>query len=210
MANTTNLDLEKPLGTDHALISKINSNMDKLDAYAGKVDAALAAVESGEAILSVGDTHAAIASGEFVYITGHNTLPDGMYTANSAIAQNAALTSSNVTAVPKGGLNALNSKIANIDEMVNIMPVTRRNTGNSAGTVTFTFSGNRYTGLLFITRNDSYNGIYALGFKANTRKFITKLAGDDSTITLNDTTGTITVSLASWSQAIFIGDAEFT
>ena len=30
MANTTNLDLEKPLGTDHALIAKINSNMDKI------------------------------------------------------------------------------------------------------------------------------------------------------------------------------------
>lgn len=42
MANTTNLNLEKPLDTDQALISVINSNSDKIDAYAGSTNQALA------------------------------------------------------------------------------------------------------------------------------------------------------------------------
>jgi len=35
MANTTNLNLVKPLGTDHALISDINGNMDIIDEAIG-------------------------------------------------------------------------------------------------------------------------------------------------------------------------------
>lgn len=41
MANTTNLNLEKPLGTDQALVSVINSNSDKIDAFAGTTNQAL-------------------------------------------------------------------------------------------------------------------------------------------------------------------------
>lgn len=111
MANTTNLDLVKPLGTDHALVSVINGNMDKIDAFAGGVNSTDESMQSSIAIVSDGDTHAAIAAGQFVYIKNHNTLNEGLYTANSAIAANVALTSSNVTAVSGGGLNALNSKI---------------------------------------------------------------------------------------------------
>ena len=105
MANTTNLDLVKPLGTDHALISVINGNMDKIDNYAGSTDATLENHEEGMAVVANGDTHAAISAGQLVYIKGHNTLTEGMYTANSAIAANAALTSSNVTACANGGFN---------------------------------------------------------------------------------------------------------
>ena len=68
MANTSNLDLVKPAGTDHALISVINSNMDKVDAYAGKVNTSLAGVEDGLAIVATGNTHAAITAGQFVYV----------------------------------------------------------------------------------------------------------------------------------------------
>lgn len=42
MANTTNLNLEKPLGTDQALVSVINSNSDKIDEWAGTINQALA------------------------------------------------------------------------------------------------------------------------------------------------------------------------
>lgn len=35
MANTTNLNMVKPAGTDHALISVINSNMDIIDGAVG-------------------------------------------------------------------------------------------------------------------------------------------------------------------------------
>lgn len=48
MANTTNLNLEKPLDTDQALISVINSNSDKIDAYAGSTNQALLAVRYPE------------------------------------------------------------------------------------------------------------------------------------------------------------------
>ena len=41
MANTTNLDLEKPLGTDKALVARLNSNSDKIDAWAGTTNQAL-------------------------------------------------------------------------------------------------------------------------------------------------------------------------
>ena len=117
MANTTNLDLVKPLGTDHALISVINGNMDKVDAYAGKVNDSLAGVQDGLAIVAVGDTHAAITSGQFVYVKEHNTLPEGLYTASTNIAANGALSTSNLTADSKGGLNALSDQIVNINKL---------------------------------------------------------------------------------------------
>ena len=118
MANTTNLDLVKPLGTDHALISVINGNMDKVDAYAGKVNDSLAGVQDGLAIVAVGDTHAAITSGQFVYVKEHNTLPEGLYTASTNIAANGALSTSNLTADSKGGLNALSDQIGAINSNI--------------------------------------------------------------------------------------------
>ena len=118
MANTTNLDLVKPLGTDHALISVINGNMDKVDAYAGKVNDSLAGIQDGLAIVAVGDTHAAITSGQFVYVKEHNTLPEGLYTASANIAANGALSTTNLTADSKGGLNALSDQIESINTPV--------------------------------------------------------------------------------------------
>lgn len=116
MANTTNLDLVKPLGTDHALISVINSNMDKIDAYAGNTDDAIGSLADGLAILANGDTHAAITSGQFVYVRGHGTLADGLYQATANIAEDGTLSGSNLTADSSGGLNTvydtLNSKIS--------------------------------------------------------------------------------------------------
>jgi len=41
MANTTNLNLAKPAGTDKALVSVLNSNSDKIDAWAGTTNQAL-------------------------------------------------------------------------------------------------------------------------------------------------------------------------
>ena len=41
MANTPNLDLEKPLGTDKALVARLNSNSDKIDAWAGTTNQAI-------------------------------------------------------------------------------------------------------------------------------------------------------------------------
>ena len=70
-------------------------------------------VMDGLAIVANGNTHAAIAAGQFVYVKGHGTLAEGLYTANAAIGANATLSSSNLTADASGGLNALNGNIAN-------------------------------------------------------------------------------------------------
>jgi hypothetical protein len=63
------------------------------------------------AIVAHGNTHGAISAGQYVYVRGHNTLAEGLYTANSAIAANATLTTSNLTADSGGGLNSLNNKL---------------------------------------------------------------------------------------------------
>lgn len=46
MANTTNLNLVKPAGTDKALVSVLNSNSDKIDAWAGSTNQALSKVDT--------------------------------------------------------------------------------------------------------------------------------------------------------------------
>ena len=114
MANTQNLDLVKPLGTDHALVSVLNSNSDKIDAYAGAVNAGLDGLRDGLGILADGNTHAAVTSGQFVYVKNHQTLPEGLYKATANIAANGTLSTSNLAADSAGGLNALNEQIANL------------------------------------------------------------------------------------------------
>lgn len=74
----------------------------------------LAATQDGLAIVANGNTHAAIASGQFVYVKNHGSLAEGLYVANSAIGTNATLTTSNLTADGSGGLNALKAKIGNV------------------------------------------------------------------------------------------------
>ena len=46
MANTPNIDLVKPAGTDHALVSVLNSNSDKIDTFAGTTNQAIANLNS--------------------------------------------------------------------------------------------------------------------------------------------------------------------
>ena len=63
------------------------------------------------AIVSNGDTHTAIASGQYVYVQNHSSLTEGLYKARETIQANGALSLSKLTAVSNGGLNALNSMI---------------------------------------------------------------------------------------------------
>ena len=178
MANTTNLDLVKPLGTDHALISVINGNMDKVDAYAGKVNDSLAGVQDGLAIVAVGDTHAAITSGQFVYVKEHNTLPEGLYTASANIAANGALSTSNLTADSNGGLNALSDQIAMYETPVNITSASdsrtinansyyEENLGNYAGKIKLVivtwYTSNSYEKMVSIVPLDASYAVYLYG-----------------------------------------------
>jgi len=94
------------------MISMFNTGYDLQDQLDG--------VKNGIAIVSTNDTHIAITSGQYVYIQDHGTLAEGLYKATSNIAANGTLSSSNVTAVSGGGLNALNSKLENKVRELNI------------------------------------------------------------------------------------------
>lgn len=117
---TTNLNLEKPDPGADININPINSDLED-------IDDAVTADRKAMAIISKGNTHGAIASGEYVYVFGHGTLTDGLYKANNAISANATLTTSNLTAVSGGGLNDLMDKKVNTDDRVMI----DRNRNNS-------------------------------------------------------------------------------
>ena len=65
------------------------------------------AIEQGIAILATGNTHAAITSGQYVFVRNHSTLANGLYKASANIAANAALSTSNLVADSSGGLNSL-------------------------------------------------------------------------------------------------------
>ena len=84
MANTTNIDLVKPLGTDHALISVINSNYDKIDTEAGNVRSNMALVQNTNTATE------AIAKDQLVVWKGV------LKKATSAIASGATLSASNL------------------------------------------------------------------------------------------------------------------
>ena len=77
------------------------------------INSSINAIDSSLAIVSNGNTHAAITAGQYVYVKNHGTLAEGLYTANSSIAQNVVLSSSNVASVISngGGFNKLNGII---------------------------------------------------------------------------------------------------
>jgi len=77
-----------------------------------------ATTDADLAIVANGNTHAAIASGQFVYVRNHSTLADGLYKATAAIGTNAALSTSNLSANTSGGLNDLQGKVATLNSNV--------------------------------------------------------------------------------------------
>ena len=81
-------------------ISSANTNI-------SKNSAAASALESGIAIVSDGDTHGAIKSGDYVYVKNHSTLTEGLYRATADISENGTVSSSNLTSA-SGICNAMN------------------------------------------------------------------------------------------------------
>lgn len=106
--STTNIGLKKPTYSEDADVAIINENMDTLDST-------ISALDNGLAIVSNNNTHGAITAGQYVYVRNHGSLAEGMYTANSNIAANATLSSSNLTAVSSGSLNKLNSDLGTLN-----------------------------------------------------------------------------------------------
>lgn len=78
-------------------------------------EAADAALADGLAIIANGDTHAAVAACQAVFVRSHSTLAAGLYWASSAIGTNAALSTSNLTADNQGGLNKLKGDIDSLN-----------------------------------------------------------------------------------------------
>ena len=98
-------------------------------------------LESSIAIVANGNTHPLINQGEYVYVKMHDTLPEGLYTANSTIVETDNLTTSNLSSVSKGGLNKLNE--------------------NTIKDVSYGFSSSSYSDLqskLITLANDMLNG----------------------------------------------------
>lgn len=121
--STTNLNLIKPSGSDKIRIAQINQNMDLIDAAIGAVgttslQAQILAIDSGLAVVSTGNTHVALTSGQYVYIRNHSSLSEGLYKATAAISANATLSTSNVTKVLTGGMNELKSAINSVNSQI--------------------------------------------------------------------------------------------
>jgi len=162
---TSNLDLKKPAQSDKIRIADINNNMDTIDSTIGaigtrSVTEQLTDIEGSIAIVSTGNVHVAISAGQYVYIKGHDTLSDGLYTADSALAANATLSSSNVTAVSGGGLNSLSNHIANIGSYLyeNINKSVSANTWTTTKSISLT--AGTWLVISYMDLNVSVSGIY--------------------------------------------------
>ena len=113
---TPNYDLNKPSRSDSVLISVLNQNMDKLDTILADRDAKDREHEESIAIVAEGNTHIAIASGQYVYVRGHDTLDEGLYIATGNISANATLSDSNLAAPSNGGFNSIKSQLDTLRE----------------------------------------------------------------------------------------------
>lgn len=78
----------------------------------------LASITDSLAIVANGDTHPQIASGQFVIVRNHSTLPDGVYKATAAIQTDGPLSTSNLQADGAGGLNALQSQVDSLNSKI--------------------------------------------------------------------------------------------
>lgn len=78
MANTPNIDLVKPAGTDHALVSVLNANSDKIDTFAGTTNQAIANIHD---LIKVEnfyfDNTGSVAAGATVALQKAYTVPTG-------------------------------------------------------------------------------------------------------------------------------------
>ncbi len=107
-SSTANLGLVLPFQSEAVSVTTQNDNLTK-------IDNAVNGLQDGMAILANGNTHAAIASGQYVYVRNHSSLAEGLYKATTAIATNGTLSTSNLTADSSGGLNDLQNQITTLN-----------------------------------------------------------------------------------------------
>ena len=87
----------------------------------------------GLAILANGNTHAAVANGQAVFVRNHSALSDGLYWAKASIAANATLSTSNLTADESGGLNKLKGDVDALNSNFITETILNCNTYNREG-----------------------------------------------------------------------------
>lgn len=91
---------------------------------------------------------------------------------------------------------------AEMDALHSRIGAIAKETTATDGSVTFTFTGNRYAAILMIQSNFfSGSGIYGLIFKKGAGSSIKSLVGNESLPTI-DSNGSITFNMVSWSKAI--------
>ena len=108
------------------------------------------------------------------------------------------LQTSNKTIV--GALNQLNSETS---KLVALYCIKKSNT-SSSGTLTFTYNTLRCSIIMFITQNQKDSSLYYIGINSYNNETITKLAGADCDISVDDSKKTIYVALPDWSSATLL------
>lgn len=108
------------------------------------------------------------------------------------------LQTSNKTIV--GALNQLNSETS---KLVALYCIKKSNT-SSSGTLTFTYNTLRCSIIMFITQNQKDSSLYYIGINSYNNGTITKLAGADCDISVDDSKKTIYVALPDWSSATLL------
>lgn len=162
-----NLDLGGAALQDVANNLTTTSEGSVLDARQGKAlnDKATAngnsvsAIQDSIAIVSTGNTHIAITSGQYVYVRNHSSLSEGLYTAISNISANATLSTSNLLSVSQGGLNSLYNRLIPIY----IKTVTGTTTGTGAITPNIDISTYFILGAAFTSDNASTGFVFWRG-----------------------------------------------
>lgn len=152
-------------------------------------EAADAALADGLAIIANGDTHAAVAAGQAVFVRSHSTLAPGLYWASSAIGTNAALSTSNLTADSQGGLNklkgdidSLNSNLGNLIKTVDLRATTESN-GNLTVPDTILTTNNLLL-CCIPNRAVAYGSVYtvAVSTTADNSKYLLTLKHADNSV----------------------------
>ena len=196
--STTNIGLIKPTYSEDADVAIINENMDTLDST-------ISALDNGLAIVSNNNTHGAITAGQYVYVRNHGSLAEGMYTANSNIAANATLSSSNLTAVTGGGLNDLAGDISALNGNVNSKIGSLKIFSDTGNKTTYSFtigSENRFRLGLVLYSTGSANTAGYLGLlfiNASNEPTVTKIWGGTNPVTITPafSNGVLTITTSS-------------
>lgn len=125
----------------------------------------ISAVSNAEvAIMANGNTHAAIASGQAVIVRNHSTLADGLYWASTAIATNATLSTSNLTADTSGGLNKLKGDIDSLNsKFTSDLEGTKFMSLSFSSQLNLTVETNSRLIIITVGANSSRNSLYSAG-----------------------------------------------